>query len=76
MAEIKLKQVREQLREMSDDDLHKEIAAQRANLFDFRRKHAMRQIENTAAIRNARKQIARALTILREREIAAQGEKK
>jgi large subunit ribosomal protein L29 len=76
MAELKLKQIREQLREMSDDELRREIAKQRASLFDFRRRHAMRQVDNTAAIRAARKQIARALTILRERELAAQKEAK
>lgn len=76
MAELKIKQVREHLRQMSDDELHQEIAANKALLFDYRRRQAMRQLENTAAIRNARKQIARALTIIREREIAAQGETK
>ena len=76
MAELKIKQVREHLRQMSDSELKQEIAANKALLFDYRRRQAMRQLENTAAIRNARKQIARALTIIREREIAAQGETK
>jgi large subunit ribosomal protein L29 len=72
MAELKQKEVREQLRQMSDNELHTEIAVQREALYNFRRKHAMKQVENTSAIRDARRQIARALTILREREIAAQ----
>src|SRR5690349_182583 len=72
MAELKQKEIREQLRAMSDDELHREIAVQREALYNFRRKHAMKQIDNTAAIRDARKQIARALTLLRERELAAQ----
>jgi large subunit ribosomal protein L29 len=76
MAELKTKQIREHLRNMSDDELHKEIAANRAALYDYRRRNAMRQLENTAAIRAARKQIARALTILKERELAAGGEAK
>ena len=76
MAELKIKQVREHLRQMSDDELRQEIAANRAALYDYRRRNAMRQLENTAAIRTARKQIARALTILRERELAAEGEAK
>ncbi len=76
MAEIKQKEIREQLRAMTDADLHNEIAAQRRSLYELRRKNAMRQLENTAAIRAARKQIARALTLLKEREIAAQGEAK
>ncbi len=70
MAELKQKEIREQLRGMSDDDLRTEISAQREALYNFRRKHAMKQIENTAAIRDARKQIARSLTILRERALA------
>ncbi len=76
MAELKLAQIRLQLREMSDEDLHKEVAAQREALYHYRRRHAMRQLDNTTAIRAARKQIARALTILRERELAAQKEAK
>lgn len=73
MAELKQAEIRAQLRAMSDDELRTEVSAQREALFNFRRKHAMRQIENTAAIRDARKQIARALTILREREIVQRG---
>src|SRR5438445_13135138 len=72
MAELKQKEIREQLRGMSDDELHTEIAAQREALYNFRRRHALKQVENTAAIRDARRQIARALTLLRERELAAQ----
>jgi len=72
MAELKVAEVRAQLREMSNEDLHKEIAVQREALYNFRRRHAMRQLDNTAAIRVARKQIARVLTILRERELAEQ----
>ncbi len=76
MAEIKLKEVREQLRAMSEEELHNEIAVQRRSLYTLRRKNAMRQLENTSSIRVARKQIARVLTLLKEREIAAKGETK
>jgi large subunit ribosomal protein L29 len=76
MAELKLREVREQLREMTDDQLRQEVAANRAALYDYRRRNAMRQLENTCAIRDARKQIARALTILRERQLAAEREAK
>jgi len=76
MAELKQNQIRAQLREMSDDDLRDEVKAQRAALYGFRQKHAMKQLENTAVIRAARKQIARALTILRERDLAAKREAK
>ncbi len=76
MAELKIREVRQQLREMSDDELRQEVAANRAALFDYRRRNAMRQLENTSAIRAARKQIARALSLLRERELAAGKEAK
>jgi large subunit ribosomal protein L29 len=76
MAELKQAQNRTQLREMTGDELQQEIARQRASLYDLRRRNAMRQLDNTAAIRTARKQIARALTILRERELTAQREAK
>jgi len=72
MAELKQKEIREQLRNMSDDELHTEVSAMRAKLYDYRRKHAMKQLDNTAAIRDARKQIARALTLLRERALATE----
>ena len=76
MAELKIREIREQLRQMTDGELHQEVAANRALLYDYRRRNAMRQLENTAAIRDARRQIARALTILRERELAAEREAK
>jgi len=71
MAEVKIKEMREQLRAMSDEELYQSIRDNKALLFDYRTRNAMRQLQNTAAVRTARKQIARALTILKERELAA-----
>ena len=76
MAELKLQQIRTQLREMSDEDLQNEVVAQRAHLYRLRCKNALKQLDTTSTIRDARKQIARALTILKERELAAQREAK
>ena len=76
MAELKIREVREQLRQMTDDQLRQEVAANRAALYDYRRRNAMRQLDSTTAIRDARKQIARALTILRERQLAREREAK
>jgi len=73
---LKQVQIRALLREMSSEELHNEIANQRASLYHLRRQNAMKQLTNTAAIRAARKQIARALTLLRERELAEQREAK
>ena len=74
MAELKKREIRERLRNLTDDELHQEIAAQNASLYELRRRNLMRQLDNTTAIRDARKQIARVLTILRERELAGSGE--
>ena len=71
MAELKHAQMMRELQEKSDEELRREIAAERAKLYDYRRRNAMKTLDNTAAIRTARKQIARALTILRARELAA-----
>ncbi len=76
MAELKHGQLLQEMREKSDEELRRDIAAQRAKLYDYRRRNAMKQLDNTAAIRAARKQIARALTLLRERELAAGKEAK
>jgi len=76
MAELKHGQLLQEMREKSDEELRRDIAAQRAKLYDYRRRNAMKQLDNTAAIRTARKQIARALTLLRERELAAGKEAK
>lgn len=75
MAELKKSQIRERLRAMSDQELRAEIAAQRAALYHLRQRNMMKQLDNTAAIRDARRNIARALTILRERELAAERNK-
>lgn len=70
MAEFKRAELRAQLRDMTDEQIRAEINKQRAALYDYRKRNAMRQLDNTAAIREARKQIARALTILSQRENA------
>lgn len=74
MADLKHKEHLSSLREMTEPELRKEISDQRASLYDLKRRNAMRQLDNTAAIRTARKQIARVLTILRERDLAIQRE--
>lgn len=75
MAELKKTQLREKLREMSDSELATEIAAQRATIYSLRQRNKMKQLNNTAAIRDARRAIARALTLLRERELGTRSEK-
>jgi large subunit ribosomal protein L29 len=75
MAELKKTELREKLRELSDKDLVAEIGVQRGLLFSLRQRNQMKQLNNTAAIRDARRTIARAQTILRERELGIRSEK-
>ena len=56
-----------ELRELSVEELHlkeRELAEQ---LFNLRFQHATGQLENTMALRHARKDIARVKTLLREK---------
>ncbi len=71
MAEAKQRQNLENLRNMSAQELADELANQRFRLFNLRREHTTKQLENTAALHVAKKQIARILTLQRERELAA-----
>ena len=66
---MKLTQYKEELRKASKEDLDKMIQDERKNLFMGRKEAATKQLENTMRIRNARKNIARILTVLREREL-------
>jgi large subunit ribosomal protein L29 len=57
---------------MTDDQIVDEIEDMKEALFKLRLQEANGQLENTNAIRYARRDIARLKTILRERELAAQ----
>ena len=66
----KLREKRERLRNLSDQELLDELANERHKLYDLRSQNTTRQLENTAALTEAKKQIARILTLQRERELA------
>lgn len=57
-----------ELRELSVDELKAKLAAQRQELFNLRFQHATAQLEKTSSLPAARKDIARILTILKEKE--------
>jgi len=57
--------------EMGTDELVARLAEEKERLFKLRFQMATGQLENSAAIRNAKKDIARVLTELRAREIVA-----
>ena len=56
-----------ELRDLSDERLLEHIATQRRELFGLRLQHATGELENTAGLRAAKRDLARALTVARER---------
>ena len=58
-----------EIRELSTKDLIERIDAEKANLNRMKMNHAISPIENSGQIRVARKDIARMLTVLREKQI-------
>jgi len=59
----------EKFREMSTDELEQKAVEFRRELFNLRFQHGTRSLENTAKLRAVRRDIARILTIIRERQI-------
>ncbi|MDN6161705.1 MAG: 50S ribosomal protein L29 [Atopostipes sp.] len=59
-----------ELRELSTEELLKQEAEYRQELFNLRFQLATGQLENTAQIKKVRKNIARVKTVLRQAEIA------
>ena len=58
-----------ELRELDEDGLREHIRTQRRELFGLRFSHATGELENTAGLKTAKKDLARALTIARERGV-------
>jgi large subunit ribosomal protein L29 len=56
-----------QLRELSDDDLAKELAGRREELFNLRFQDATGALDNTARLGQTKRAIARILTLQSER---------
>lgn len=59
----------QELRDLEDRDLVEHIRTQRRELFGLRFSHATGELENTAGMRNAKRDLARALTVARQRGI-------
>ncbi len=64
----------DELREMSDEDLAKELEETHRQLFTSRIQLATRQLANTSLPRKTRQRLARIKTIQREREISSLNE--
>jgi large subunit ribosomal protein L29 len=57
------------LRDMNERELVEQLAAARKEIFGLRFQHATGELENTAGLRTAKRDLARVLTVAREREI-------
>jgi large subunit ribosomal protein L29 len=62
-----------ELRDLSDAELREHITTARRELFGLRFQHATGELDNTSSLRKARHDVARALTIARERGIEIHG---
>jgi large subunit ribosomal protein L29 len=58
------------LRELSDGELADHVRTARRELFGLRFQHATAELDNTARLEHAKRELARALTIQRERELS------
>lgn len=61
-----------EIRELSDEELLDALEDQKEALFNLRFQKAFNQLEDQNAIRRTRRDIARILMVIREREIARQ----
>lgn len=60
------------IQELPDEELAKKVEEGRAELFNLRFQMATSQLDNTARVKNVKKDIARLLTEQRARQIAAE----
>jgi large subunit ribosomal protein L29 len=57
------------MRDMSDGELAEHLRTARRELFGLRFQHATGELDNTAGLKRAKRDVARALTVQRQREI-------
>lgn len=60
-----------EVRELSTEELNEKLYALREQLFELRRKKAVGALEHGEEVARVRKDIARVLMVLRERELQA-----
>ena len=61
-----------ELKELTIDELNAKIKELSEELFNLRFRHAIGQLENPASLKTIRKDIAKAKTVLREKELQAE----
>ena len=57
------------VRDLTDGELREHVRTARRELFGLRFQHATSELENTSSLKRAKREIARALTIQRQREL-------
>ena len=62
-----------ELRDLQDSELLEQIATARKELFGLRFQHATGELENTAGLKTTKRDLARALTVARERGLDVNG---
>jgi large subunit ribosomal protein L29 len=62
-----------ELRDLTETELREHVHTARRELFGLRFQHATGELDNTAGLKKAKREIARALTIARERGIEFNG---
>ena len=61
----------DQIRQLSDEELQSELGRLRRHLFDVRCQAVTEKLEDPSLLTKARKDIAKMLTVVRQRELAA-----
>jgi large subunit ribosomal protein L29 len=58
-----------ELRDLSDDKLRDHVATVRRDLFGLRMQHATGELENTARLTTVKRDLARAITVAKQRRV-------
>ena len=62
-----------ELRDMSETELRDHIRTARRELFGLRFQHATGELDNTASLKQAKKEVARALTVAKQQGFEIHG---
>jgi large subunit ribosomal protein L29 len=62
-----------ELRDLTDGELQEHVENARRELFGLRFQHATGELDNTAGLARAKREVSRALTIAHERELMSNG---
>jgi len=63
-----------EIRELTKEEIEKKIKELKEELFNLRFQHAINQLDNPIRLSHVKKDIARSMTILRERELREKSE--